>query len=451
VGLRFRRSLRLLPGVRLNVGLRSSSISVGVKGARVNFSSRGARTTFGAPGTGLSWTSSAPSATRRPSFRQLEAAQRREAKAELAAAAVAIVEVNEERQRDIVDAWRDLPEVPDATFYEDACRLRRFDFGEPQEAPSEASEEGRYREELEITVRSQVREPVAMRVGLSAAAGLAVGGPLCTVHAYAGLVAIVLVPVVLWLETGARSMARLRDTVDGLMRAGWAGRWSDIVQAHQRELTDHEVRRRQAEDEWDAREGDRVAWAQRVRDGDPETVETTLVETLSDLDFPFETECAAAVIDAGTGYVLLDLPEIEDVIPEMRLRALKDGRVKEVKRSKAERFADYARLAAGLALLLARTAFSAGPTLQTVHLAAYTQRRQRSSAALRDDFVYEVQFSRQHIASLVSKEIDPLAVVVGASSRIDVGANGQLKKISAPTWLHLVASEGGNLTGADIP
>jgi hypothetical protein len=57
---RFRRSFGLLPGLRLNIGKRSASLSVGVRGAHVTFGKSGARTTVGLPGTGLSYTEVVP-------------------------------------------------------------------------------------------------------------------------------------------------------------------------------------------------------------------------------------------------------------------------------------------------------------------------------------------------------------------------------------------------------
>jgi len=51
---RFRRSFRIAPGLRLNIGKRSTSVSVGVRGAHVTFGKAGTRTTLGVPGTGLS-------------------------------------------------------------------------------------------------------------------------------------------------------------------------------------------------------------------------------------------------------------------------------------------------------------------------------------------------------------------------------------------------------------
>ena len=54
MGFRFRRSIRLAPGLRLNVGKRGVSLGTGVRGASMSFGSRGTYTNFGIPGTGLS-------------------------------------------------------------------------------------------------------------------------------------------------------------------------------------------------------------------------------------------------------------------------------------------------------------------------------------------------------------------------------------------------------------
>jgi hypothetical protein len=59
MGFRFRRSMKILPGIRLTVGKSSIGISAGVPGARVSLNSRGRVTTSaGIPGSGLYWTES---------------------------------------------------------------------------------------------------------------------------------------------------------------------------------------------------------------------------------------------------------------------------------------------------------------------------------------------------------------------------------------------------------
>lgn len=55
MGFRFRKSIKIAPGVRVNVGKKGSSVSIGGKGATVNFSKKGTKTTIGIPSTGVSY------------------------------------------------------------------------------------------------------------------------------------------------------------------------------------------------------------------------------------------------------------------------------------------------------------------------------------------------------------------------------------------------------------
>jgi hypothetical protein len=54
--IRFRKTIKVAPGVRLNLGKSGMSLSVGAKGAKLNFSKKGVRETMGVPGTGISST-----------------------------------------------------------------------------------------------------------------------------------------------------------------------------------------------------------------------------------------------------------------------------------------------------------------------------------------------------------------------------------------------------------
>jgi hypothetical protein len=55
MGFRFRRSISILPGVRLNVSKSGGSVSLGGRGATVNVGRRGAYADVGLPGSGLSY------------------------------------------------------------------------------------------------------------------------------------------------------------------------------------------------------------------------------------------------------------------------------------------------------------------------------------------------------------------------------------------------------------
>jgi len=59
MGLRFRKSIKILPGVKLNLGKKSAGVSIGTNGARYSVNSSGRKTsTVGIPGTGLSYVKS---------------------------------------------------------------------------------------------------------------------------------------------------------------------------------------------------------------------------------------------------------------------------------------------------------------------------------------------------------------------------------------------------------
>ena len=57
MGFRFRRTLKIAPGLHINLSKSGPSLSVGPHGARYTIGPRGDRATVGIPGTGLSYTS----------------------------------------------------------------------------------------------------------------------------------------------------------------------------------------------------------------------------------------------------------------------------------------------------------------------------------------------------------------------------------------------------------
>jgi hypothetical protein len=65
MGFRFRKRIKLFPGVSVNLSRSGVSTSVGRPGATINLGAkRGARVTVGIPGTGISYSESAGAAPR---------------------------------------------------------------------------------------------------------------------------------------------------------------------------------------------------------------------------------------------------------------------------------------------------------------------------------------------------------------------------------------------------
>src|SRR5688572_26217500 len=55
MGLRFRRRIKILPGIYVNASLSGLSLTAGVPGASVSLGRRGTYVNVGVPGTGLSY------------------------------------------------------------------------------------------------------------------------------------------------------------------------------------------------------------------------------------------------------------------------------------------------------------------------------------------------------------------------------------------------------------
>lgn len=72
MGFRFRRSVKVLPGVRLNLSGSGPSVSFGGRGFHYTVGSKGTRVTAGIPGTGLSWSEYTPYARKQPNVNELE-------------------------------------------------------------------------------------------------------------------------------------------------------------------------------------------------------------------------------------------------------------------------------------------------------------------------------------------------------------------------------------------
>lgn len=443
MGFRFRRSVKLFPGVRMNISTRGTSFSVGGRGATVNLSARGTRTTFSVPGTGLSWTqTSRTTSARRQVASSARAASREEArrareqaKAAVTAQSEAQAERIAQEHFDIVNAWRDAPAIPVATDFQNALQRSPFVPSALPEALSDAAIE----EQLRAELRTTVPQPTS-RAWLGVAVACLVGFIVLRLEPQLGWTTLCLLPVFAWLQLRSRGQATV-DTLIGHRANELLPeriRNARLEHAHQIELaTAANARRKQ---EWDTLENDRIGWATRIVAGDREALEEALGDTLEDLDFPFETSCKVAVPNSNAAYVLLDLPEIENVIPEKKPKVLKSGLIKMVKRSATERNEAYAHLATGLAILIARATFGVGPTLEVVNVAAYTQRRNGRTGLVQDDFVYEVALSKQTVAITDMMTIEPVGFLSSANARLNKSANGTLKRITEPAWIDAPAS-----------
>jgi hypothetical protein len=434
MAFRFRKSFKLAPGVRVNLGKRGASLSLGGRGITTNLSSRGVRQTFAIPGSGMSWskTYSSGAATRRANA-GIARAQRETQYEE----ALREVEAAESKIRDVVEAWRKMPDIPEHAVIEMALQPRPYSaIPEPLFPDLKVQEQ---------TLRKQARREVAARYSmrpLYIALATLVGGFVLTGvtdEGAFGALAVLGVPIYLSVW-GLRRYAKISRQARHEANAKWAEAERDIHASYESAIHEHRQHEAERKNNWDHLERERIGGLRRLLAGDRETVDEAIQAVLEDLDFPFEATCTASALSGDTVVVAVDLPELEDIIPEIRLKALKDGSVKEVRRSQRDQRDAWRHLVLGIALQLGRTICAVAPTVQHIKVAGYTQRRQRNGT-IADDWVYDLALARHFLTSLHPENVDPSAVLRLPHARVLPTADGNLKKIPAPEWLGDLVAE----------
>jgi hypothetical protein len=436
VGFRFRRSVKLMPGIRVNLSTRGASLSLGGRGATVNLSSRGTRTTVGIPGSGLSYSSfsSAGAGSRRPSATQLAAQYRRIEQEQDRASALAEVARIESELRDTLSAWRaNLTVTPEA---EVRAGLQPRNF-ESEESPPPPPDYGALEAQCASAMRELVRQAHPLRVTdkLKAVAVGAVAGLLASVaNPLLALLAAPLAGWLGWLAVVAQWKRRLAPLEVERASAEWPSRQRSAQYTYAGESAQYLQRLTVAQQAFQRADTERITALRAALMGDPEAIEDAVTAHIEGIDFPFETECRVAVDDEDHVLIDLDLPEIEDVVPETEYKVLKNGTLKEAKRKVGERNAAYAELVCGLTMTIGAAALSAAPTLAAVSIAACTQRQKRASVELEDAYVIEVKLTRSSLQGVQGATVDPVAFIRRVPSRLVQMANGSLKKIPAPAW-----------------
>lgn len=348
-------------------------------------------------------------------------------------------------ERAVLEGWRDAADFLTADEHARALVARPFQSAISPPAPpdylgSEIALRANVLEDTRIAARrSGKSKSTELVAGIALALGSGVAGRLLGLQKTGAILLGVAAGLLTFAAVRSLMQQRwdraLQMDADGKADDLWIAERARLEAAHETVTQAHTEQVARARAEWDAAEESRVQWATALVQGDLPTIEEAVFESLDDIDFPFESDCTLAVEGSTHMFINLDAPEIEDVVPDTRYKALKNGTLKEVKRKAEERNADYARLVCGIVLAVAATVFSAAPTVTCVTIAAFTQRKRRSSTAIEDAYVLETRITRDQFATIDAKRVEPVEAVCRFETRIDWSGNLALKKIGIPAWV----------------
>lgn len=439
--------MSILPGLKLNFSGSGVSLSAGVPGAHVNFGSRGTYASVGLPGTGLS-------------YRQRVGGGRG---GRLGAAVVAGNPENDEYVQRIAreGALHETLSAEQARQFLADPRIKLIDSETGRrltparlEAKIQANDRKEQREQLQLELDHKAAEydhllnfwhPLPEIAGLEQWTAAQARQPFVTklpvpvapdlVKAQADLLAE------LTARHAASGLGRLlpgfvaRHAAEKDMATAWPERAAGIQAEYERQMGEYQQALAAEAAAWEAAETKRTEWVARLLAGDVEETHHTLAELLSGLQLPFKLHCDFFLRDAERVFLQLELPVLEEVIPETRTELSARGAARETRRTKAERQADFTRLALGECLFLAAEIFSYLPRAVTVQVSAYAKRPREREADPIDSYLLDVAFQRQAVIEFGHGDEHLLGFFVRLGARLKQNADGGLDRIEPPSWL----------------
>lgn len=130
---------------------------------------------------------------------------------------------------------------------------------------------------------------------------------------------------------------------------------------------------------------------------DRDTLDKIISDWLSQIELPFNCHLEFA-LQGESVFVDLDLPEIEEM-PEKKCQQMANGKVKVKDKPQKERKKDYSDCVFGLALLMASYFFGVAVSAKEVVISGYTQVR-NTVGDIQDSYIYSIRFTRDKFMQL---------------------------------------------------
>ena len=235
------------------------------------------------------------------------------------------------------------------------------------------------------------------------------------------------------IEPPRPPLPKVPGFIDGLFKSRRKRIEDENAAAEARHLT--------ARDKWatdkvrfDQAEAQRIAFLNKALGGDPDAMEEFFENVLSDIVWPRETEVSFEVRDAGQKLVFdVDLPEVEDMptktatVPQRGYRLS----VKEMGPTAIQKL--YAQHVHSIAFRLIGEAFGMLPTLTEVTVSGYTQRKDKATGHEEDHYLLSLVVSRSAWAQINFAELRALDVVEALSRfqlRREMSKTGVFKPVT---------------------
>lgn len=399
MAFRFRRTVSIFPGVRLNLGKRGVSVSAGMRGANVTMGRGGLFGNVGIPGTGLSY---------RERLRKRDGGgSRKNSRADRPASG-------------LPPLAEQIAQVQLNTTTGDIAILDSAGKDLGPEALDIAKQHAR--EELENMLHQQVDTHNQMMARIGA---IHLGTPAPDAFPE-------MIPEPFEIPAPDKPELRKRDWLALICPA----RRGAIEASNERKRNRYQrayLQWQQEKAKHEQREAARGSLYEKAKQGDIAAMESVLDDHLMDIDWPRDTELSFELSEDGkTLMVDVDLPEIDE-FPTTELRVYQRGigvSVNELSYTASRKL--YMAHVHGMGFRLVGEGFACAPELETVVLSAFTQVPDAATGGVEDKYLYSVQverepWSRIHFDNLDA--LDPVEALAAFELRRDMSKTGIFRAI----------------------
>ena len=357
MALRFRKSIRLAPGIRINMGLRGASLGLGPRGASVSIGKRGVYSNLGLPGTGLSTRTKLAGGTQirrsspQPAF--FQESQTIDAAVRVGINDDGTMVITDPEGNPLPDDWIDIAkrQHPDA--------IRNLFHNKCNEINGQIEAIGN----LHYDTPNASIPPIFCNIDYSEPRPEA--------------------PVKREPSFFEKLFKSKRERIDSENRIAMRQHES-LITSWNEAVSTHEAEQQQKREK-----------IEKLIYVDLDAMESHLEETLQDIAWPRETIISAELLNDGKIVFLdVDLPEIEDMpdrtaaVPQRGMKLT----VKSMSPTAVQKL--YMRHLHSIGFRLIGETFAALPQSTQVVLSGYSQRRDKITGNLSDEYLYSVRVNR---------------------------------------------------------
>ena len=440
MGFRFNKRIKIAPGIKVNIGLGGVSASLGGRGASVNIGKRGVYANAGLPGSGLSYrTKIGGNAARRNQQRQEKQLVRQQAQqARLAELSKVEISLDKENGTVVLTDRNGIPiEGRDKTFVWQHKGTIITEW--LQEQAEEINGDVELLEEIHLDMPEPTGEPVYTIQPYAVPQPTAPLKPEFSPQPEKGTPPSIGFFAKWFASKREQHQVQLQEFEQSYLKA--MNRWEQKVQDEERAYL-------HAQQQWEEQRG---LWAEakmaheqseqansdnfaRTIRTDLAVMETLLENELASLDWPRETLVDFQVEQDGrTIWIDVDLPEIEDFPNKVAALSANGRKLNMKKKVKKQLQLEYAKHIHGIALRLAGFTLATLPSASKVVVSGYSQRLNRQTGHIIDDYLYSVKFTRSGVEQFNFDDlesIDPTAAIELFEYRRNMTVTGIIKAIA---------------------